>query len=547
MFNEYENLKFYCQSVLPTVYDDTLSYYELLNKVVEHLNKLGNNVNEIWAKLIKLHIVSEATVNTPEQFGAKGDGITDDSEPIQQMFDNIRAGIIVFNANANYRITKPLNIYGGYSTLTVLLGSILYDGLITSQAVITVKEELSKGDNFGRGGVKLIGGYVNCNRLSGCGVRLYNVFAPCLTNVKIANYMEYGIDIGDNDFINGNKKTISAQAIIEGCYIDNFLNANTGTAIRIVHTDNNISNCVTNGGIKAIECIYGGNFISNCHFTLYADRVAYPSVNWSFIYNNVVSHSAVQTNSFSNCYFNGSCKYLIENNKSNSLVTVLNGCSVILGSDKVGYTCYLQTDELSTVQINELNVRKSAITKFIGLIRQTGTQGILTRSNISMNNGAERTQNDCDIVNLSKNPSIIQSNSLTLKSHNLRRIATVIEPTDLNGGFIIKVSISGVILNISGRVSSQNKATISYVNGSALDYPDIEFYMDNAPKIFDMGEGLEMRGADLYIYNNGDNDLTNIITAFSDNEFYPLDQVFVYQGEKDIETQDLSGYYHISR
>lgn len=37
--------RFWCQKVLPAVYDDSLSYYELLNKVVDYLNKTMHNVN----------------------------------------------------------------------------------------------------------------------------------------------------------------------------------------------------------------------------------------------------------------------------------------------------------------------------------------------------------------------------------------------------------------------------------------------------------------------------------------------------------------------
>lgn len=35
-----KQLNFYCQKVLPAVYDDSLSYYEVLNKVAEKLNEL---------------------------------------------------------------------------------------------------------------------------------------------------------------------------------------------------------------------------------------------------------------------------------------------------------------------------------------------------------------------------------------------------------------------------------------------------------------------------------------------------------------------------
>lgn len=123
--------RFWCQKVLPIVYDDSLSYYELLNKVVNYLNNairdissladnntalynafiaLQNYVNDYfdsldveeaidnkldrmaesgeltqiffsWASLGYLNFV------TPELFGAVGDGETDDSQAFNDMFD----------------------------------------------------------------------------------------------------------------------------------------------------------------------------------------------------------------------------------------------------------------------------------------------------------------------------------------------------------------------------------------------------------------------------------------------------------------------------
>lgn len=39
--------RYWCQKVLPLVYDNSLSYYELLCKVVEYLNETMDNVNTI--------------------------------------------------------------------------------------------------------------------------------------------------------------------------------------------------------------------------------------------------------------------------------------------------------------------------------------------------------------------------------------------------------------------------------------------------------------------------------------------------------------------
>lgn len=61
---DYTNQKpfrFWCQKVLPLVYDDSISYYELLNKVVHYLNNvikdvsaMGGNINDLLDAFIKL-------------------------------------------------------------------------------------------------------------------------------------------------------------------------------------------------------------------------------------------------------------------------------------------------------------------------------------------------------------------------------------------------------------------------------------------------------------------------------------------------------------
>lgn len=540
---EIPTLRFKCQTTLPSVYDDSLSYYELLNKVVAQLNTVTDSQNELIQRFNRLNLTKEATVVTPEAFGAKGDGVTDDYIPIQKMFDETRGGVIVFNPYKQYRITQPLYIWGGYSTLTVLLGSILYDGLITDNAVITLKEDLSKGDNYGRGGIKIIGGYVNANKMCGCGVRIYNTYHSCLTNVKIANFMLYGIDIGSDDIISGVIRTRSTQAIITGCYIDNFSNGFNGCCIRVLHTDNNISNCVTNGGQYGIELVYGGNFISNTHFTLYADVTKNPNLDMAFVYNNVISATAVQTNSFDNCYFNGSTKYVVQNNKDNSLVTVFNGCSVILGRDTVGYTCYIKNSFNSALQINDLNVRKSDKTKFIGLITQAQTAGILSRTTATIKNGATRTQNDGDIINMDTHPAVSCSKTLPMTQNKFRRVLTVLSPASLNVGSSFKIYIGGHRIV---QVTTTNAENI-YTNvlGDNTLYTDIHLYRDKEPVQFDFDNGVKCYGYNFYLTTDKDQrDI--LITTSCDNSELPFIHQFAYTGNsKDFTPGDLSLYTKI--
>lgn len=53
----YKNLdtfKFWCQKVLPLVYDDSLSYYEILCKVVDYINNIIENQKEFSDELAEL-------------------------------------------------------------------------------------------------------------------------------------------------------------------------------------------------------------------------------------------------------------------------------------------------------------------------------------------------------------------------------------------------------------------------------------------------------------------------------------------------------------
>lgn len=49
-----KHFRFWCQKVLPLVYDDSLSYYEVLCKVVDYINKLINSDNEIIGDIDEL-------------------------------------------------------------------------------------------------------------------------------------------------------------------------------------------------------------------------------------------------------------------------------------------------------------------------------------------------------------------------------------------------------------------------------------------------------------------------------------------------------------
>ena len=52
--NNLSNFRFWCQKVLPLVYDDSLSYYEVLCKIVKYINDIIGNEKELSDELIEL-------------------------------------------------------------------------------------------------------------------------------------------------------------------------------------------------------------------------------------------------------------------------------------------------------------------------------------------------------------------------------------------------------------------------------------------------------------------------------------------------------------
>lgn len=76
----------WCQKVLPTIYDNSLSYYELLTKVVKYLNDTMMNVNDLSKDMTELHKAYEQLVTYVNSFKDYADGRMDNQdEKIQEL------------------------------------------------------------------------------------------------------------------------------------------------------------------------------------------------------------------------------------------------------------------------------------------------------------------------------------------------------------------------------------------------------------------------------------------------------------------------------
>ena len=151
-FIHVEPVRYWCHKILPLVYDDSLSYMELLNKVVYKLNEVVNNNNELPAyiaeqiknyissgeiKKVVQDILANYSLNVkfpPEGITpAVGDGTVDDTAAFQGCLDYAHAhgGMMVFVPAGKY-LCGNLTMYSGcsikgdgrYDTTIVMRGGV---------------------------------------------------------------------------------------------------------------------------------------------------------------------------------------------------------------------------------------------------------------------------------------------------------------------------------------------------------------------------------------------------------------------------------------
>lgn len=166
--------RYWCQKVLPLVYDDSLSYYELLCKVVDYLNKTMEDVKAFGSdmtNLFKAYKELESYVNEyftsldvqeeinskldkmaqdgslmtlfkkyigyvmPEWFGCKGDGVTDDTINMKKAIEYCKENNVTLlgYTPSVYLISDTLQFVGvsaDFNNSTILINSALNDGII---------------------------------------------------------------------------------------------------------------------------------------------------------------------------------------------------------------------------------------------------------------------------------------------------------------------------------------------------------------------------------------------------------------------------------
>lgn len=97
------NFKFWCQKVLPLVYDDSLSYYEVLCKVVDYINKLIDSDKEIIDDIETLKAELTTVQNWIDNFNTSyAESIIKQSIATMIFIEIDSSGYIIYNIPSNW-------------------------------------------------------------------------------------------------------------------------------------------------------------------------------------------------------------------------------------------------------------------------------------------------------------------------------------------------------------------------------------------------------------------------------------------------------------
>lgn len=240
------NFKFpSCQKVLPLVYDDSFSYYETICKVVDTLNQVidktntlsddftalksyvdnyFNNldvtteINNIMNRLINsgefARIIANSTgIITPQLYGAKGDGKTDDTTAIQAAIDENPNSPIFFSGV--YLISKTITLSTSNTSMLILGGSTIR---ATSNIVmIDFNREKSTTQTLPSEFYGIIGGVIDCNNIASIGIRNNNN-RLLLMGVKVIDVLNIGIYDGSDTYTSIGQSFYSNVTLIQQRY-----------------------------------------------------------------------------------------------------------------------------------------------------------------------------------------------------------------------------------------------------------------------------------------------------------------------------------------
>lgn len=240
-----------------------------------------------YSDTLRAEIILEDKINI-HQFGAKGDGRTDDTKAIQEALNNSWEKTIEFTHGKKYLIREPLNVHND-NTIINGHGATLYPQYVNGLNISPKSDEYddiydvyinnlnidsSKSSNsiyiYRSSNVHLYKSIIDGS--TGKGVLVKNSY---FVNIQNCEYKSNG---GSCIVLDGDNENCVKSLVIENCKFDNFLRAVHVSSTGVTVTKDNISSIIQN-------CMFDSNINNSC-----AIYIGCP-INYININDNIVKNA----------------------------------------------------------------------------------------------------------------------------------------------------------------------------------------------------------------------------------------------------------------
>lgn len=313
-----------------------------------------------------------------KNFGAKGDGTTDDTDAIQECIDNNPHKTIIFS-EGNYRISAPLQIYEDNESQVDLFfesGSRLFTTTAINALIEIGKVKTGATSHWTRyvlGDIVTISGTgildaTNCDKaIYVCANRKFNR----LIGLNIVNCNSYGIYL-DSATLSGVNNVSDSQILNVNITGTGNANANT-IGFAIISTDNEFNEIRIQRFLIGFQLTGGGNIFDNIHITQ------------GFINNGNIASNFNKSIAFE---FNGTGFDMLNNIYIDTYGKpfVFNGANKYTIFNNI-FTYYYFNETTSVTSIFTFNVAcRINVTNSRFSLTNSGTNKIVDLSNITDNN-----------------------------------------------------------------------------------------------------------------------------------------------------------------
>lgn len=298
----------------------------------EAIETLDSKIEELEEQIS--HITEPITLVKVEDYGATGDGVTDDTAAIQQCITENPCATIFFK-KGNYKITDTIYLYDEWGGQQVIFGGarLFWGGeLDYNKPMISITLETEHLPEYGSA-CRVLGGNLDALHRVGYCCEQYG-FYTILDGCKFINFLTCGLFVGkiDGQYTAGKSSLQAKHNNLMIYHNEGNFSADATTAVIIDRPDCEYNQVITNRTQVAFELRAGGNSFVNCHSTIqFVDPAAVTPAQYlptKNIYVNPTSSGSTQQNTFQGCYFNMG-HYLVYSKNQSRFCVNLDSCFYI--------------------------------------------------------------------------------------------------------------------------------------------------------------------------------------------------------------------------